>query len=229
MKKVLLALGILTGSLVNAQDNWINTIPHGFDSSYVEFDGIKAFNNKLYIVGDSNNYGSASKIFLYSTITGDTNAVQETGLNTVLQGGAENQMASIIANSNYLFLGSSVNTYTTGAITPQVYRYDGANYVMYGTINSSTLTANNAIDTPTYGYFNSNPAITNMALYSPTGSNDSIYAFLSPGSNSNGANNVSVWKAPATLTGTTTPTWVMTTTFSVGSGITTTYDAIVWN
>ena len=102
MKKVLLTLTLITSSLLNAQDNWINTIPHGFDSSYVEFDGIKAFNNKLYIVGDSSNYSSASKIFLYSTVTGDTNAVQETGLNAVLQGGAETQMTSVIANSNYL-------------------------------------------------------------------------------------------------------------------------------
>ena len=229
MKKLVLIAALLASTFVNAQDNWINTIPRGLNSSTVEFDGVKTFKNKLYIAGDSSYFGTPYKIFLYSTATGDTNAVQEAGLNTVLQGGNEAKISSMVANSNYLFLGSSISTYTTGDITPQVYRYDSVNYVKYGTINSATLTANNAIDTPSYGYYNTYPSISNMALYSPTGSNDSIYAFLAPGTNGSGGNNVSVWKAPATLTGTATPTWVLTTTFSVGSGITTTYDAKVWN
>jgi len=66
-----------------------------------------------------------------------------------------------------------------------------------------------------------------MVLYSPTGSNDTIYSFFVPGPSKNGTNSISVWKAPATST--TTPTWVNSTNFSLGSGITSIYDAIVWN
>jgi type IX secretion system substrate protein/carboxypeptidase family protein len=226
MKRILFIAALITSTLVNAQDNWQNTIPLGFNHETVGFTGIKAFNNKLYIVGDS-TYNS--KIFLYATATGDTSAVLQTGLNAVLQGGNETNIASMVANSNYLFLGSGISTYTTGAFTPQVYRYDATNYEMYGAINSATLTANNAIDTPYFGSYSIYPSISNMALYSPTGSNDTLYAFLTPGTNGSSANNVTIWKAPATLTGTTTPTWVNTGTFAIGSGITTTYAAKVWN
>ena len=223
MKKILLAVGLITSTVSNAQDNWVNTIKTGLDSGYVQFDGIKAFRNKLYFATDSSSQG----ILLYSSTTGDsTNTVKETGLNAVLQGGNEYRISSMVANNNYLFMGSQIgNNYILGSPIPQVYRYDSVNYVRYGVININLLPANNALDTNVFA----SPAITNMALYSPTGSNDTIYAFLSPGSNENeNANNVSVWKAPATLTGTNTPTWINATNFSAGSGVTQTFDAIVW-
>jgi hypothetical protein len=228
MKKIVLTVTLLTSYLVNAQDNWHNSIPYSFNGYMTGFNQIQPFNNKLYIVGDSTN----SHIFLYATTTGDSTAAALTpqvGLSAVLQGGNETGISSMIASSNYLFMGSSVKTYTMGAITPQVYRYDGSAYQMYGSINTAALAPNNAIDTPAFNSFKIYPSISNMALYSPTGSNDSIYAFLTPGTNNYDSRNVSVWKAPATLSGTTTPTWVNAASFSTGSGITTTYDAIVWN
>lgn len=225
MKKTLLTLTIITSSLLNAQDNWQNCINTGIDSGFVQFDGIKTFRNKLYFATDS----SSQKIFLYSSTTGDsTNTVRETGLNAVLQGGNEYRISSMVANSNYLFMGSEIgNNYLASSPIPQVYRYDTVNYVRYGVININLLHTNCALDTNAYAV----PAITNMALYSPTGSNDSIYAFLSPNTSNgnNGTNNLSVWKAPATLTGTNTPTWILADTFSAASGVTQTFDAIVWN
>jgi hypothetical protein len=68
-----------------------------------------------------------------------------------------------------------------------------------------------------------------MALYAPTGSNDTIYAFVSPGLNDSGLyNDVSVWKARATLTGTATPTWINAYNFNHASGVTATYATITW-
>ena len=230
MKKTLLTVALITSYLVNAQDNWQNSIPYSLNQGTIQFTGIKAFNNKLYIAGDSIVSGqTTNKIFLYSTATGDTNAVQETGLNAVLQGSNETNIASMAANNNYLFLGTGITSYQTINLAPQVYRYDSATstYEKYGIINYNTLPAPNIIDS-TKGY--ANPSISNLALYSPTGSNDTIYAFLTPGFSGTAQSNnfVSVWKAPATLTGTTTPTWVNSTIFSDSSGITNTYDALVW-
>ena len=221
---------VLLGSvmLTQAQDNWINSIPNGLNAGTVEFSGIKAYKNKLYIIGDSNTMGMGpNKIFLYATATGDTNAVWQSGFNQVLQGGTETSISSIIADTNYLFMGSSISSnLIVGGPSPQVYRYDNVNYVKHGTINYKTLPKTNAIDTSGKNYVY--PEISNMALFSPTGSNDTLYAFLSPNSiDSAGlSTNVSVWKAPANSA---SPVWVNATNFSPGSGITTTYGAKVWN
>jgi hypothetical protein len=225
MKKILFALTLVVSSLVNAQDGWQNSIAKGFHSNTMEFSGIKAFNNRLYFPGDSSN----AKIFMFSSLNGDTiSAQEETGLYTALQGGKEQGISSIISDNNYLFLGSQVNGYVKGdVITPQVYRYDKTQYIKYGEINYSILPDTNMIDT-TLSSFPS-PFISNMALYSPTGSNDTIYAFLTPGGGKNGAPAISVWKAPATLTGTATPTWVNSTNFSKKAGITSIFDVAVWN
>jgi len=229
MKKILFALTLLVTSLANAQDGWNNIISHGFHNGAVEFDGIKAFNGKLYLPGDS----SYAKIFLFSSVNGDTlSATEETGLYPFLQGGTETHISSIIANNNYLFLGSGATNYTTAVnAAPQVYRKDALtnSYVKYGTINYSTLGISNGIDTTS----NPNPAISNMALYSPTGSNDTIYAFLAPGASNNNKptpnGNISVWKAPATLSNSVTPTWVNSANFPAIDGITSIYDVIVWD
>ena len=224
MKKILFAITLIISSLVNAQDGWQNTISKGFHHGAVEFTGIKAFNNQLYLSGDSSN----AKIFLFSSLNGDSLITNEqTGLYPVLQGGKETNLSSIIANNNFLFLGSKTTGYAKGdIITPQVYRYDKTQYIKYGTINYSTLTGSNMIDT-TLGSFPS-PSISNMALYSPTGSNDTIYAFLTPGNGKTGAGGISVWKTLATLTGTVTPTWTNSTNFSASAGITSIFDVAVW-
>ncbi len=221
MKKIVLAAAILISYLVNAQENWINCIPYGFNSQITSFNQIQSFNNKLYLAGDSSN----NHIFLYSTTTGDsttTAATAEVGLTALLQGGNETSISSMVANSNYMFLGSAISSYTTQV--PQVYRYDKTNYVNYGNINFSSLSGGNQFGA-------NNPAsISNMALYSPTGSNDTIYAFLTPGMGDSSGfyHTVSIWKAPATLTGTNSPTWVNSYSFPYASQVTTTYDAIVW-
>jgi hypothetical protein len=232
MKKILLIILVLTNSFLNAQDNWNNIIPNGFNSGTVGFDGIKAFNNKLYIIGDSGyniNYTYYySKIFLYSSSTGAGPGTYtlEAGLNTVLQDSSENKISSMVSNNNFLFFGSSISNQNS-QLTPQVYRYDKTTYKKHGFIDYSTLPVNNAICTGGY----SAPYLANMVLFSPTGSNDTVYAFLNPGYNANAAiySNISVWKAPAATTGTLSPTWVNTTNFTTASGVTSTYDAIVWN
>ena len=222
MKKTLFVLALIISSFIRAQDNWQNSIQTGLDSGNAHFNGFHVFKNKLYFSTDS----ISQKIMLFSSTTGDsTNAVKEAGLNAVLQGGTEGMITSMVSNSNYLFMGSGLNNFIKTQ-TPQVYRYDSVNYVKYGSINYSALPANNAMDSG----FSASPYISNLALYSPTGSNDTIYAFLSPGYNANyNLNNVSVWKAPATLTGTNTPIWTNSTNFSAASGITTVYDVLVWN
>ncbi len=228
MKKILFALSLVVSSLANAQDGWKQSVAAGFNQAGVEFRGIKAFNNRLYFPGDS----SSVKIRLFSSLNGDTLSYrEETNLYGVVQGGTETGISSIISNSNYLFLGSSVSSYTSASEqAPQVYRGDASgNYVKYGTINYNLLPDSNLIDTNVIP----NPYISNMALYSPTGSNDTIYAFLTPGASGNNkpynANAISVWKAPATLTGTITPTWINSTNFSLSRGITSIFDVAVWN
>jgi hypothetical protein len=226
MKKILLALALVNCFIgVKAQDGWRNIITNGFNFGTVEFTNIKAFNNRLYLSGDS----AGIKIRLYSSLNGDTtSAIEETGLYGFLQGGKENQISSMTADNNYLFIGTRIYKKSSAAdATPQVYRKYQNAYLKYGTINYNALPINNIIDTNS----NPNPSITAMALYSPTGSNDTIYAFMTPGATqlTPYSNNVSVWKAPATLTGTITPTWVNATNFGINSGITTVYDAITWN
>ncbi|MHB8258792.1 MAG: T9SS type A sorting domain-containing protein [Bacteroidia bacterium] len=214
--KVFVSIACLASSLVSAQDNWINILP----SSNNAGNAIQVFQNKLYIAGDS----ASTTAILYSSINGDTGSYKtETAFNTVLQGGTETNIGSMASNSNYLFLGSKIGAYNKTNV-PLIYRFDGTSYVRYGTIPYISLPTNNAIDTTNTGQ---SVSISNMALYSPTGSNDTVYAFLTPGLNINAiGRNISVWKAPAASA---SPTWTNSTNFSVGSGITNTYDAIVWN
>ncbi len=223
MKKILFFIALLLSILVNAQDSWQQDISHGFNFGKVEFTDIKVFNHNLYFLGDS----SKTKIALYSTLNGDTlSAIEETGLYTVLQGGKENGISSIVADNNYLFMGSAVKNYSSAVNpTPQIYRYDKNQYVKYGTIDYSTLPNDNAVDTGS----NPNINICNMALYSPTGSNDSIYTFFNPGYGKYGYASISVWKAPATLSNSVTPTWANSTNFSLASGINSVFDVAVWN
>jgi hypothetical protein len=224
MKKILLALALLICSVVlKAQDNWKNIITNGFNFGTVEFNTIKVFNGSLYLAGDS----SSMKIRLFSSLNGDTtSATDETALYNVLQGGKENKISSMTADNNFLFIGTGIYHDSSNIVaTPQVYRKHQNNWVKHGTINYSTLPTDNVIDTIS----NPSPSISALALFSPTGSNDTIYAFLQPDYSSKigKSNNVSVWKAPAT--GTATPTWVNATNFGFNSGITNVYDALAWN
>ncbi len=214
MKKILLSIALITAGFLNAQENWINIEQNGFTYG-ATFRFTETFQNKLYVAGDTTN-----SIFLYSSLNGNAGSfVEETGIKPVLQGINEMNLISATSNSNYLFLGSQTYYDTTGGaigVTPQVYRFDGTSYLKHGTINYSTLPVNNVMAS------GNNPSISKMAFYSPTGSNDSIYAFVSTGN----LNNVSVWKAPA---GSITPIWINSTNFSAGSGINLIYDVKVWH
>ena len=235
MKKILFALALITSSLLNAQDNWQNCLKTGYNAGYVEFNGVQAFNNNLYFAADSSytdntTYNTLHKIMLYVSTTGDsTNGTPITGVSAYTATDTASTIAAMVANSNYLFMSTVVNSFGSSTnIIPKVYRYDGiSSFIQYGNINPYNLPANNSIDTSiSYNY---QLGISTIALFSPTGGNDTIYAFLSPGYNANySLNNVSVWKAPATLTGTNTPTWILADTFSTASGITPTYDAKVF-
>jgi len=207
MKKLILSIGLLATSFINAQENWLNMEQKGFTHG-ATFRFTQPFLNKLYVAGDTSN-----SPLLYSTLTGDTGSyVEESAFKSVLQSYNETQLSSSAANNSYMFLGTVAyfDSLSDHAI-PQVYRYDGTNYVKHGTINF------NLPNTST-GYYN---CVNRMALYSPTGSNDTIYAFSYLGQQ----NTISVWKAAA---GATNPTWIKSSDFST-SGITNVYDAKVWH
>src|ERR1700758_3728091 len=203
MKKILLSIGLLAASLVNAQENWLSVEQSGFPSQ-ATFRLSQVFQGKLYVAGDSPGH----HLVLYSSPSGDAASfLQADALTSVLLSANENQFYSSAANSSYMFLGSQTYFDTTGGVTgtvPQVHRFDGSTYTKHGTINCATLPANNQLVS---GY---NPQIDALALFSPTGASDSIYAFINTGS----GNNVSVWKAPANQTN---PTWINVTNFSMGS------------
>ena len=184
----------------------LNGFSHGATFRFTQ-----PFQNKLFVAGDTSNMSTGP--LLYSTVTGDTGSyVEETGFKSVVQSLQETQFSSSIADNNYMFLGTVAyfDTLADFAV-PQVYRYDGTNYVKHGTINFNFPNSNQ-------GYYS---CIDRTALYSPTGSNDSIYAFAYLGAQ----NGISVWKAPA---GVTNPTWVNSTNF-FGSGISKVYDTKVWH
>jgi hypothetical protein len=216
MKKLLLSISLLTSTLISAQDNWTPIEQGGFPTG-VSFRLSQVFKNRIYVAGDF-----ASTISLYSSPSGDAGSyVLENGLTPFLAGPNKNGLYSSVADANYMFLGSQTNYDTTGGATgviPQVYRYDGTTYKKHGTINFAALPANNQLVSKSLNP----PQIDGLVLYSPTGANDSIYAFVNTGD----VNNMSVWKASASQTN---PTWVNSVNFSAGSNITHITDAKVWH
>jgi hypothetical protein len=213
MKKILLSIGLLATTLLSAQENWVNVESGGFISG-ATFRINQVFNNRIYVAGDTSS-GSV----LYSSPSGNAGTfVQELGINPVFQKG---NLASSVSNSTYMFLASEVNYDTTGGVignTPQVYRYDGTTYTQHGTIDYSSLPPDNQMVS------GNTVVIPVMALYSPTGSNDTIYAFEK--THYGAIQRVSVFKAPANISN---PTWINCTNFSYGSGISNVYDAQVWH
>ncbi|MGZ3862039.1 MAG: T9SS type A sorting domain-containing protein [Bacteroidia bacterium] len=217
MKKLLLAVSLLTATFINAQENWTEVNNTGFNTG-AAFKVNHVFQNRIYIAGDSTQ-GIYTTSLLFSSPTGDTGSfVEENGLKSVLTAG---WLVSAASNSSYLFFGSEVKYDTTGGVTgntPQVYRFDGTTYTQHGTIDYSTLPPDNEMVS------GNTPRIQAMALYSPTGSNDTIYAFEN--THYGATKNLSVFKAPANVTN---PTWINSTNFPLASGLTTVYDAQVWH
>jgi len=213
MKKILLIAAFSFATLLNAQDNWTNLVPDGLGAT-LKFNQLKTFQGKMYTGG----YDAAAAIQLYSTSTGNAGSYShEPGLNTVLQGSHEKMMSAVTADNTYMFMGTGVDTVTYNpAFFPAVYRFDGSTYTKHGSIPFDTTGVDSLI-------LNTGAYINTLALYSPTGSNDSIYAF---GSSSFPPTGLTVWKAPANITN---PTWVNAGRFSISSGISQAFDAIVWH
>jgi len=216
MKKILFSLTLLASTILNAQDNWDSLIVSGVGADSANLSIIQKFNGKMY-VGGASNPGNTLK--LYSSATGNINTYNaEAGFNslaTPIGGGAS--LSASTANGTYMFLGSTT-TINCNITIPQVYKYDGATYSVHGpsTADYSALPPANNLTTGSQ--------IDALAIFNPTGnsSNDSIYAFVNPGN----GNNISVWKTKANSAG---PAWINSTNFSVSSGITKVYDAIVWH
>jgi hypothetical protein len=196
MKKNLFVLLVFSClSNLKAQDNWDSVIIGGFGAGN-NFTQIKKFGNKLYLAGNN-----TSSLNLFVSPSGDMGSYTAVpGIAGAVQGGIENHFSAAVSNANYLFLGSGVASYTPGLQTPQVYRFDGTNFVMHGAIPYTNLPSNDSM------VVNASPEIGAMALFSPTGSNDTIYAFLNPDL----SHNISVWKASATSA---SPTWINATNF----------------
>jgi hypothetical protein len=197
MKKIFLSICLFVSSIVLAQDNWDSVIVNGVNGT--EFNFIKSFNKKLYVGGN---------LSLFSSPDGIT-YTKETGLNTVLQGKNENNITTAAAANNYLFLGSGVNT--TASNLPQVYKYDAT---------TATYSIHDTIHYPSSVYASNFPKMNTLALYSPTGANDSIYAFAYTGS----YQVMSAWKTSATALH---PKWVTAGAFN--SLLETPVAAIVWH
>ncbi|MGZ3904496.1 MAG: carboxypeptidase regulatory-like domain-containing protein, partial [Bacteroidia bacterium] len=196
--------------LLQAQDGWDTLITNG--PNQTRFNLLKVFKNKIYVAG-SDSLGTS--IHAYSSSTGDYGSfADETGLASVLQGGNEGALTAVTANNNLLFYGSGVQDDGTNNHLPQVYKFNGTTYSAFGTIPHDVTGANRMIP------YNK-PFIGALALYSPTGSNDTIYAFVNPDSTYLG---VTVWKSPVA-----SPNWINVSKFDSASGIDLVTDVIVYH
>ena len=213
MKNYLLAFTLLFASFnLISQDHWDSIITNGVRPNKTEFDIMKVFKNKIYVAGADS---MGLNINAYSSATGNHGSFTvESGLNAVLQGGNETNLTAATTDANFMFYGSSVTSSTVTSYRPQVYKFDGTTYSSFGTIPHYTTGVNSVAPI-------NNPFIGALALYSPTGASDSIYAFVNPDSLGKSS---SVWKSP-----TGTPNWIPAGAFSAGSGITAINDAIVWH
>lgn len=212
MKKFLLLTASLFSLALSAQEHWDSVVVDGF-GSFFRIHNVHIFQNKLYAAGANTNLG------IYSSATGNVGSFVQENTTGLFRDGQEKTVNSMVSNGNYLFIGTGVNGYQStspDSTGPQVYRFDGTNYMRFDSIHYSTLPVSNQ---PLVG---SNPAISAMALYSPSGSNDSLYAFVDPG----GSGYLSVWKAKAAAAA---PVWINSTNFPMASGILKATDAIVWH
>jgi len=214
MKRSLLGLALTASLLANAQHNWAPIETMGFGRE-ISFWMSQTFQGKLYVAGDSMGH-----ISLHASATGLPGSfTEETGILPLLQPSNETNFCSSTANANNMFFASSTYFDTTGGfagIRPQVYRFDGSSYTLHGTLNYGALPDTNKLVS------GANPALKGIIQYSPTGSNDTIYAFLSPG----WPHYASVWKAPANQTN---PTWINSTNFAPGSMIEKINGSAVWH
>lgn len=210
MKRILLSVALIATGLLQAQDGWDTLITKG--PNQTRFNLIKVFKNKIYVAG-SDSLGSS--IHAYSSSTGDYGSfTDETGLASVLQGGNEGALTAVAADNNVLFYGSGVQYDGTNNFLPQVYKFDGATYSAFGTIPHDVTGVNRMIPS-------NKPFVGALALYSPTGSNDTIYAFINPDSTRLGC---TVWKSPVA-----SPNWINVSKFDSASGIDLVTDAIVYH
>ena len=212
MKKILLLLFFAVSSVLNAQDNWDTLITNGVGPNQTRFNLVKVFKNKIYVAG-SDSLGLT--INAYSSSTGNYGSfANEAGLSSALQGGNEGAITAATNDNNFLFYGSGVQYNGVNNFLPQVYKFDGTTYSSFGTIPHDVTGPNRMVPA-------NKPFIGALALYSPTGSNDSIYAIVNPDSAYLG---VTVWKSPVS-----SPNWVNVTKFDSASGVTIVNDAIVWH
>jgi len=224
MKKILLAALFLMGLGLQAQDGW-DTINHNGFRKNANFDFIKAFKGKLYVGGDSTppslgrlanpnlvqNATNMNGLRIFSSANGTTFA-EDTGFYKIANTG--NYLCGVAANNNYMFIGAGTNGNMVG---PQVYRFDGTVYAIQDTIHYDTAAASvNKLD-PQGASFGA------LALFSPGGTNDSVYAFINPSILGNNTLFASIYKSSIS-----NPHWVNDARFSVGSGINSFNDAVVW-
>jgi hypothetical protein len=226
MKKLLLAALFLIGFGLQAQDGW-DTINHNGFRLNANFDFIKVFQGKLYVGGDStapslgryanthngvNNATNIDGLRIFSSANGTT-FTETPGFYNVVRSG--DFICDVTANSNFMFIATGANG-NNAATTPQVYRFNGTTYAIHDTIHYDTAAAS-------INKLAAASSIGALALFSPMGTNDSIYAFINP--NQNGGNTLmsSIYKSSVS-----NPHWVNAGRFSAGSGVNSINDAIVW-
>lgn len=225
MRKLLLAALFLTGLCLQAQDKW-DTIEHQGFGINANVDFIKLFKGKLYVGGDStppsmgklnnphngiSSFTNPSGLRIFSSANGTTFSEDTAFYNMATTGSA---LCGVAANNNFMFVGTVSNGST---MTPQVYRFDGTHYTLHDTIHYDTASASVNKPDPSGSNFAA------LALFSPGGTNDSIYAFFNPSNYGNNSLFASVYKSPVT-----SPHWVSAAKFSAGSGINNFNDAVVW-
>jgi hypothetical protein len=224
MKKLLLAALFLIGLGLQAQDKW-DTINHNGFRQHANFDFIKVFKGKLYVGGDSTppslgrlanpngvqNAVNKDALRIFSSANGTT-FTEDPGFYSAVHMG--DFICGAVANNNLMFISTGANG-NNGA-TPQVYRFNGTTYAIHDTIHYDTAAASvNKLATAS--------TIGALALFSPMGTNDSIYAFINPNQNGNSTFMSSIYKSSVS-----NPHWVNAGRFSAGSQINAVNDAIVW-
>ena len=206
MRKITLVLILACSCAAMSQHGWLPVEQYGFTYG-ASFRTPEVFQNRLYITADT----GGTHPLLYSSATGTPGSfIEETGIQSVLQGPGEFELIATAADNNYMFLGSEAGYDTLlSGYTAQVYRYDGSTYTKHGNINLNMQPA----DQGAYTF------ISKLALFSPTGSNDTVYAFASKGY----PNFITVYKAPA---GVVNPTWIQTSTFPSAYFV---HDVKIWH
>jgi|GEM_PF-6181829 len=210
MKKTLLSIFLMISSMIIAQDNWQTSISNGA-TQQTNFNLIKNFHDTLFVAGQNLGYNFS----IYKFPFGGP-AIEEPSLGSILTSNTY-QLSSIAANSNYMFLGSGSSSGASVNYT-QVYKRDaGGNYAVFDSIRSYNLPVDNLPSSGSY------PKVSGLEFYSPTGLNDSIYAFYSPTPFYN-SSYISVWKSSLT-----NPHWIIANTFPAGSDFLDCSATITWH